>query len=186
MPNATMVRRPPQPDPRLCGWLVSEGREANCTPLEHRAALRAMLDVGTLETPLGSNRGVRIDGWARRGGLPPVKDTRTGEGWWWCGLWLCAVLADVGALAPQDGADCDAWVPHLTSIPRPVSVVLYGTRRGGVVSAHHIGLVVRLKPMVLSIEGNRGFAGSTNNGVAVDIGPVLRSDILGYIHLRDA
>ena len=52
--------------------------------------------------------------------------------------------------------------------------------------AHHIGVVVRLDPMVLTIEGNRGFAGSTNNGVAVDIGPMLRRDVLGYFHPRSA
>ena len=36
--------------------------------------------------------------------------------------------------------------------------------------------------MTLTIEGNRSFAGTTsNNGVAVDIGPMLRKDILGYV-----
>ena len=35
--------------------------------------------------------------------------------------------------------------------------------------------------MVLTVEGNRGFAGTTNNGVACDIGPMQRKDVLGYI-----
>jgi len=52
--------------------------------------------------------------------------------------------------------------------------------------AHHIGLRVRLDPMILTIEGNRGFAGTTNNGVAVDLGPLNRKDVLGYFLLRSA
>jgi hypothetical protein len=181
---ARLITLPQQPNPNPCGWLVSQGPDANCTPLEHRAALRAFLDVGTLEVPLGSNRGIRIDNYARRGGLPVVKDPTTKEGWWWCGLAMGAWLADAGSQVPQDYADCDAWVPFLVAEPRTVCAVVYGTRKGGVASAHHIGLRVRAAPMVLTIEGNRGFAGTTNNGVAVDIGPMVRTDVLGYFYLR--
>ena len=39
---------------------------------------------------------------------------------------------------------------------------------------------------MLTIEGNRAFAGTSNDGVAVDIGPPNRKDILGYIHPREA
>src|SRR5688500_6269455 len=86
----------------------------------------------------------------------------------WCGLWIGAVLADVGCLIPKGYADCDAWVPLLMQMPRTVCLIVYGTRKASVTHAHHIGLRVRSRPIALSMEGNRGFASSTNNGVAVD------------------
>ena len=51
-------------------------------------------------------------------------------------------------------------------------------------STQQVGLSER---MLVTIEGNRSFAGTaSNNGIAVDIGPVTRKDILGYFHPRTA
>jgi len=51
-----------------------------------------------------------------------------------------------------------------------------------------MGIIVRVpepergQMLTLTIEGNRAYAGTTsNNGVAVDIGPMMRKDILGYV-----
>ena len=154
----------------------------NCTPLQYAVVLRALKDVGILETPLGSNRGTRIDRMAKRAGSP--------LGSWWCAIWAGAVMADAGSLVPEGYAATDNWLPYCVKEPVIGAAVLYGLRKRGPVmpdmDAHHIGVVVRLDPMVLTIEGNRGFAGSTNNGVAVDIGPMLRRDVLGYFHPRSA
>jgi hypothetical protein len=168
----------PQPWPRTAGWL----HEGNSTALGRAIVLRAMADVGILEVPLGSNRGKRIDAMTRRSGAP--------LGSWWCGIEVGAVFADCGALVPEGYAATDNWLPYVVKEPVIGAAILYGLRKPGPVvnwgNAHHIGIVVRLEPMVLSIEGNRAFAGSSNNGVAVDIGPVLRTDILGYFHPRAA
>jgi hypothetical protein len=172
-----LVKRAAEAWPSDCGWLVPE---QNCTPLQYAVCLRAMKDVGILEVPLGSNRGTRIDRYAKRGGSP--------VGSWWCALFVGAVFADAGALVPENYGLTDNWLPYIDNKPAIGAAVLYGLKKKGPVRAdmdsHHIGIIVRLDPMVLSVEGNRGFAGSTNNGVAVDLGPVLRSDILGYFHPR--
>lgn len=156
--------------PRTAGWL----HEGNSSALGRAIVIRAMADVGILEVPLASNRGTRIDAMAKRAGSP--------LGSWWCAIWAGAVFADCGALVPVGYPACDAWLPYLQREPVIGAAVLYGVRG----DAHHIGIVVRLEPLVLTIEGNRGFAGTTNNGVAVDIGPMQRRDILGYVHPRTA
>lgn len=161
----------PEGWPADAGWLVPG---FNCTPLGYAVVIRALKDVGILEVPLTSNRGVRIDAMAKRAGSP--------LGSWWCAIWAGAVMADAGSLIPADYPATDKWLPYCTSKREIGSAVLYGVRG----DAHHIGIIVRTEPMVLTIEGNRGFAGTTNNGVAVDIGPMLRTDILGYYAPRAA
>jgi hypothetical protein len=167
-----------QPWPRTAGWL----HEGNSTELGRAIVIRAMADVGILETPLNSNRGTRIDAMAKRAGSP--------LGSWWCAIWAGAVFADCGALVPNGYPLTDTWLPYCVKEPVIGAAVLYGLKKKGPVvawgDAHHIGIVVRLEPMVLTIEGNRGFAGTTNNGVAVDIGPMNRRDILGYFHPKAA
>lgn len=165
----------PAPAPRTAGWLVPG---ENCSKLGYDIVIRAFADIGILEDPLGSNRGTRLDNYAKRSGVP--------AGSWWCALWLGCVWADAGAKVPKWFPATDHWIEHLN--PKPVigAAILYGLKKKGPVSAtmdaHHIGIVARLAPMVLTIEGNRGYAGTTNNGVAVDIGPPNRRDILGYVH----
>ncbi len=170
-----LIAMPAEPWPREAGWLVPG---ENCTELGYRIVLRALKDVGIVESPLGSNRGVRIDRLTRRAGLEPPQ--------WWCAIWAGAVFADAGAKVPGGYALTDTWLPYLTRTPAIGAAILYGVRRKGPVrpdmDAHHIGIVVRLDPLMLTVEGNRGYAGATNNGVAVDIGPVVRRDILGYVH----
>lgn len=171
----TLLSLPAERWPRDAGWLVPG---ENCTELGLRIVLRAMRDLGIVETPLGSNRGTRIDAMTARAGLKPPQ--------WWCAIWAGAVFADAGAKVPKGYPLTDCWLPYVTGIPTPGAAVLYGLRKKGPVradmDAHHIGIVARLEPLLLTIEGNRGYAGTTNDGVAVDIGPVLRKDILGYVH----
>lgn len=175
-----MALRKLTPDvwPADAGWLVPG---YNCTPLGYAVVIRALKDVGILEVPLKSNRGVRIDAMTKRAGLALPKDP-TKPGYWWCAIWAGAVMADAGSLIPVDYPATDKWLPYCTAKREIGSAVLYGVRG----DAHHIGIIVRTEPMVLTIEGNRGYAGTTNNGVAVDIGPMLRTDILGYYAPRAA
>lgn len=173
---AIMVARKRHPDPRVAGWLD----DTNSTEFTRRIITRAFLDIGTQETPAGSNRGKRIDTWLRRANVP--ESMILGGKGWWCAAWLGAVWTDAGALVPRDYAAVDAWLPFLETEMRHGSAIVYGVRGNG----HHIGLIARLGPVLETIEGNRAFAGTTNNGVAVDIGPPTRRDILGYVHPRKA
>jgi hypothetical protein len=171
-----LVKRKPETWPADLGWLVPPpSKEANCTALQYAVAQRANKDVGILEVPPGSNRGTRIDRYLRRASVPESLIS-SGRGWW-CASQTGAVLIDCGIPVPEDYGSCDAWLPYLEAKPSPVCVVLYGVRG----NAHHIGIIVRQAPLVLTIEGNRAYAGTTNDGVACDIGPMLRKDILGYI-----
>lgn len=175
--------------PRELGWLVVG---ENCTELGFKICQRAMCDVGLLEIPNGSNRSTRIDAMTKRAGLnPPV---------WWCAVQVGAIFADCGSLIPTGYALTDNWLPFVVdgkwnAKPQPGDAVIYGLRRAGPVvnwgDAHHIGIIVRVPEkergqlLTLTVEGNRGFAGTaTNNGIGTDIGPMVRGDILGYYRPR--
>lgn len=176
---------PPVPD---LGWLVPG---QNISPLRYDVCRRALKDVGILEVPLGSNRGTRIDRYAKAAGSP--------LGSWWCAILAGRVLIDAGSLVPAEYGLTDNWLPYVERADRGAKpevgdVVIYGLKRPGPVvswgDGHHAGIIVRLpepgQNLTLTIEGNRGFAGTTNNGVAVDIGPMVRSDVLGYFKPRVA
>lgn len=179
--------------PRKFGWLVPG---YNCTQLAFDLLMRADRDIGILEVPNGSNRGTRIDAMAARAGFPPPKDPKA-AGPYWCAIAAGCWAADVGLMVPKGFALTDEWLPYVKTgkwdaKPAPGDFVLYGLRRAGPVvswgDAHHIGIVARVAEPALgqlitvTIEGNRSFAGTaSNNGVAVDIGPMTRRDILGYV-----
>jgi hypothetical protein len=167
--------KPTGPNPRLAGWLADH----NSNELQRKIVERAMLDDGIQENPAGSNRGIRIDRYTEAAGLPVPKDKKTQEGWWWCAIWVGAVFRDCGALVPLDYPSCDAFLPHLAKDPVPGAAVLFGKQGNAV----HIGIVASVKPF-LTLEGNRGYSGITNNGQAVDLAPCNRKDILGYFHPR--
>lgn len=180
-------------DPRLAGWLF----DGNSTPLQRRIVERSFLDVGIREKPEGSNRGTRIDRYVRRAGIePPV---------WWCACWAGVVFIDSGCLVPRGYPLTDEWLPHCVRGDGQKdeavigAAILYGVRKAGPIvpwgNAHHIGIVADIVSVALgagkykkkfySNEGNRAFSGSaSNNGIAVDFGPVLRTDILGFFHPR--
>jgi hypothetical protein len=171
--TSSLIAIPAREWKRQAGWLTPD----NSTPLGRNIVERAFRDVGILEVPLGSNRGVRIDEYLRRAGVPESLIT-SGKGWW-CAAWAGAMFADAGAKVPRDYASCDSWLPFVQPEPMIGAAILYGVRG----NAHHIGIVVRLDTDVLTIEGNRAFAGTaSNNGVAVELGPLARRDVLGYIH----
>lgn len=134
--------------------------------------VRGMADIGTIETPLGSNRGVRIDRYVKRGG---------GKlGSYWCAFWVGAVYADCGLKVPPGYGACDAWLPWLdvARIPQIGDLALYGPSAA---DAQHIEMVGRVSPELLTIGGNRGLlGGKTRNGVAVQMDKISRGDLLGY------
>lgn len=184
----TLKTIPKQEWPPIAGWLIPK---ENCSELGYQIVQRAFRDVGILEVPNGSNRGTRLDRMNARASVP--------LGSWWCAVWTGLVWADAGASVPDSFPGTDYWLPYVKegrekATPEPGDAIVYGLKRKGPVvpwgDGHHIGIVVRAREpklgqnFLLTIEGNRGFAGTTNNGQAVDIGPVVRSDILGYVSPR--
>lgn len=161
-------------------WLT----EANSTDLQRRVIERAMVDLGIMESPPGSNRGASIERWLRAANVPELL-IANGKGYW-CAAWVGAVFRDCGCLVPSGYASCDSWIEHLEAKPQIGSAILYGLKKATHIDAHHIGIVCRIEPQIVTIEGNRAWAGTSNNGVAVDIDPPARKDILGYIHPREA
>lgn len=176
--QSELITIAPEGWPQPASWLRSTGPNANCTPLQHAIVLRALCDDGIQETPVGSNRGERIDHYSRRAGLQP--------GGAWCAIWLGSVYGDCGALVPRWYPLTDYWLPHVVQQPCIGAAVLYGKRTPSQYSnwadANHIGIVAMLEPQMLTIEGNRG----GKNGQAVALGPMSRRDVLGYVHPRRA
>ena len=175
----TMITRRAEPWPGPFDWLPPNTDQLRLSILE-----RSRLDVGILEDPPASNRGERIDKYLRRAHVPEALIT-SGKGYW-CAAWVGAMFVDAGARVPKDYGSCDAWLPYLLpcgldrlpAFAQPGDAILYGVPG----DARHIGIVWRVHPSVLSIEGNRGLAGgATNNGVAVQVDLVSRKDVLGIV-----
>lgn len=181
---SALVSRKKEPWPGPFDWLPPGFDQLRLAILE-----RSRLDVGILEVPPASNRGARIDQYLRRAHVPEGL-IAAGKGYW-CAAWVGAMWIDAGAQVPKDYGACDAWVPHmrettlgaLPQVALPGDAVLYGKPRAdGTLDAVHIGILWRLEPTVLSIEGNRGLgAAVTNNGVAVDVHAVTRADVIGIV-----
>jgi hypothetical protein len=143
------------------------------------AILSARDSIGVLEEPPGSNRGPEIDAWNQRAGVP--------AGSYWCAAAAGAWWADAGLEVPSGYASCDRWMAwakqrgRFHPVPVAGAMVLYGVPG----DARHIGLVIRVSPLILSIEGNTTVEGKGDerNGIAVALKLVTAADpVLGYVH----
>lgn len=148
-----------------------------------RAIVRAVMDLGAVvEEPLGSNRGPVIDRYLRSAQVPDAV-ILAGQGYW-CAAAVGQWWEDAGLPTPSGRASCDRWMAwarathRWSSTPALGAAVLYGVPG----DARHIGLVVRLDPLVLSVEGNTTIEGGFDrNGVAVALKVVEpRDPVLGY------
>jgi hypothetical protein len=117
--------------------------------------------------------------------------TRAGSplGSYWCSAWATAVWEDAGADVPTSlRAVCEAvrlWAAGngtliLSSPPKPGYLVLY---RGADQKAHHVGIIIRSEPYLISAEGNAPWAGESNNGEAVLLRRVRPTSqpVMGYV-----
>jgi hypothetical protein len=136
--------------------------------------------LGVCEDPQGSNRGPEIDAWNLAAGVPLAS--------FWCASFVAAMYRACGAETPSKGRDasCDEWMAmgkrlgSWRAAPSLGAAVLYGVPG----DAKHIGIVVRLTPLVLSVEGNTTVEGSKieRNGTAVALKIVDKTDpVLGYV-----
>lgn len=172
-----MITRAPEPWPAPFGWLGTAPDQLRLAILE-----RSRADIGIVETEL--NRGTEIDAYLRRAHVPE-EIIAAGRGYW-CAAWAGSMWIDAGAKVPRDFGSCDAWLPYLVpctlgELPAkamPGDALLFGVPG----DARHIEIVLRTGPRVLSIGGNRGLGGTkTNNGVAVHVDEVTRTDVLGIV-----
>lgn len=147
--------------------------------LHRQVCKRALSFVGTWED-LGANRGKRIDEWNARAGVP--------LGSYWCASFVSAIWQEGGASELPGTvvrSNCDAWMKwgqatgRWSRAPYYGSAILYGIPG----DASHIGIVVRLKPVLCVVEGNTGLGGFSRNGVAVDFKEASLARLLGYVAL---
>lgn len=155
----------------LARWLPDD------TPALHRRIVqRALTDCGICENPPGSNRSGVIDDYNARAGVA--------AGSYWCASAVGAWWEDAGAETPTGRASCDRWLAwakttsRWSAVPVPGAAVLYGVGS----DAQHIGVVVRVTPLLLAVEGNTSLGGYDRNGVAVSLKLVNAPRRLGYVH----
>lgn len=164
--------------------MIPESMIATVSDGVRRALDFALTNIGVCEDPPGSNRGPEIDAWAREFGSPP--------GSFWCALAVARARREGGLWTPEhDAGSCDEWIWQarhasvISHIPVPGAAVVYtnhrrltGGRYDGQLDAVHMGLVLRITPRLLAIEGNTTLGKYDRNGYvqalkAVDLARVL-------------
>ena len=147
------------------------------------AVERALRDVFLMENPPGSNRSLSIDDYNKRAGAPLGSP--------YCASAATAWWEDVGLdVPPKDRASCDVlyrWAletGRFHHAPLVGSLILYGTGAKDN-PATHVGIVIRLTPVLMTFEANTSLDGQFNReGVAFDrkvIDRLSTRPILGYV-----
>lgn len=165
---------------------VLDGGQSNAEQVV-KAIDFALTNVSVCEDPVGSNRGPEIDAWAREFGSP--------LGSYWCAL-AVGKARKVGGLwiPPRDVGSCDEWYLaaetygkiigepcHGAAVLYTNGAVIESGRYAGRKDAIHIGLVVRVKPRLFSVEGNTTLGKFDRNGYAQTLKEVDQKRVLCYI-----
>ena len=151
----------------------------------------ALANVGVSEDPLGSNRGPEIDSWTREFGSPLGSP--------WCALAVGKARKVGGLWIPShDVGSCNEWLYQaaraqiVSDDPVPGAVVVYARRRmvadgryAGQRDAVHVGLVLRVTPVLMSIEGNTTLGDDDSVGWVLTLKCVDRGRVVGYIPPED-
>lgn len=172
--------------PRGGRWL-DDPIDIRHSDVDCRAALaveRALRDAFLMESPPGSNRGRSIDEYNRRAGA------KLGSPY--CASAVTAWWEDVGIEVPaKDRASCDVLYRWALTTGRfhhsPVigALILYGTGRDPD-PASHVGIIIRLTPLLCSLEANTSLDGKYNReGFVFDRKVIERTNnrVLGFVHL---
>ena len=147
----------------------------------------ALSNIGVCENPPGSNRGPEIDDWAREFGSP--------LGSFWCALAVGKARKVGGLWTPShDVGSCNEWVYQarqaklLSRTPAPGAAVVYTNwkqltagRYAAQFDAVHIGLVLRVEPVLMSIEGNTTLGKYDRNGFVQALEEVDQDRVYTYI-----
>jgi len=162
--------------PSIGRWIGTE-----TTPMCRLIACRALVDVGLLEEPLGSNRSPAIDGYLTDAGSPLGSS--------WCAAAVREWFQFANARVPWSGAGaCETWHQMgkargtLTDEPSVGFAVLYDFAGTG--QADHMGVVVRVAPLILTVEGNTTLkrqTGSDREGVGATLAAIDHAHVLAYL-----
>lgn len=147
----------------------------------------ALLHIGVCEDPPGSNRGPEIDAWCQEFGSP--------LGSFWCAIAVAKARKAGGLWIPdRDVGSCDEWylqaerTGRLTKKPEIGAAVLYTNgarivngRYAGRLDIVHIGLMLRVDPVQMSIEGNTTLGKYDRNGYVQTNKEVDLKRVAGYV-----
>ena len=153
-------------------WLGSGGNEG--TPLGLKIARLAGQEIGICENPPGSNRGEEIDQYNTEAGSPLAS--------YWCANFVGYCYKRGNAFVPNAYGNCDNWLKFakltgtFSPLPEIGAAVLYGKST----DIKHIGIVVRLFPYLLVVEGNTTLDGFSSNGEIVAM-KMPRQKPFGYV-----
>ena len=159
--------------PPMAGWM-----DESVGQLERTLVYRAFHDLGICETPLGSNRSGRIDAYNLDAGVT--------VGSAYCASTYGRWMRDCKCRVPAGYASCDNWLKFarrtgtLVKAPRIGYGILYGVGE----DAQHIGLVIRVTPLLRTIENNTSISGFDPNGYGCEMKNVtdkMLKRVLGYI-----
>lgn len=167
--------------------MIPASLEDGLTPGVRAALNFALANIGVCEDPPGSNRGPEIDAWAREFGSP--------VGSFWCALAVAKARRVGGLWVPAKNAgSCDEWLHQatlaaiVTATPEPGAAVLYtngkrieGGRYDGQLDAVHMGIILRARPVLFSIEGNTTLGKYDRNGYVQTLKAVDSARVLCYI-----
>jgi hypothetical protein len=157
----------------ILDWLGSSGNKG--TDLGIAIARRAAQDIGVCEDPPGSNRGLQIDEYNLKANSP--------LGSFWCATAVGAWYDICGAKVPPAYGNCDKWLEYgkkwnsIHKDPAIGAVALYGTET----DITHVGVVVRLYPYIMMVEGNTTLEGFSRNGEIVTL-KKPRANIVSYYY----
>jgi hypothetical protein len=129
--------------------------------------------------------------WANRG--PEIRESPLGS--YWCALSVGKARKTGGLWIPShDVGSCDEWYLEaeqrgkLLTNPCHGAAVLYTNgarivngRYAGRLDAVHIGLVVRIRPRLMSVEGNTTLGKYDRNGDVQTLKEVDANRVLAYI-----
>lgn len=147
----------------------------------------ALANISVCEVPAGSNRGPEIDDWTREFGSP--------LGSYWCAIAVGKARKVGGLFIPtRDVGSCDEWylqaerAGKLLADPCHAAAVLYTNgkrletgRYAGRLDIVHIGLVCRVRPRLMSIEGNTTLGKYDRNGDVQALKDVDVKRVAGYV-----
>jgi CHAP domain-containing protein len=151
--------------------------DASVDPTRAAIARWALLRVGVYELPPGSNRSGLIDQWNEAAGAPAGSP--------WCASFASAAWRENG-VSPLGDASCEDWhrqaklANRWLATPGIGDIALFCFAGNGL--ADHAGVVVRIEPTILSVEGNTSETGS-REGVGAFLKDRDGKLLLGYVSL---
>jgi hypothetical protein len=137
---------------------------------------------------------MKADGAEEASDIPALDDPVRQTEWWDAFASAYLRLTPELWIPSHDAGSCNEWIFQATRAglikndPEPGAAVVYtngkknaGGRYDGQPDAVHMGLVLRVQPVLLSIEGNTILGAFDRNGFVQALKEVDRSRVLSYV-----